>query len=234
MTPAGRAPSGPPPAGQPATTRAGWPQVAQLLVVCTGNICRSPLAAALLADAARRRLGSDAPVWVDSAGLYAPAGRPATTEIRAQAKRRGVDLSAHRSTPVAAADVRDADLVLGMTVAHRDELTRLAPGAGWRIFTLAELARLADGVAADGSLPAGSLPTRIAEVARRADTSRSPAPADGDDVADPYGGSTGAFARCADHIERLVGRLTPALFGGAPCPSTLENMRPTHTQSPQM
>lgn len=74
-----------------------------ILVVCHGNICRSPLAAGLLA----RALGP-AGVLVASAGFVSP-GRPVPAEGRIAAARRGVDLSAHRSqllTPMLAGEAR--------------------------------------------------------------------------------------------------------------------------------
>jgi protein-tyrosine-phosphatase len=83
-----------------------WPRA--ILVVCHGNICRSPFAAALLSRAL-------APVGtlVTSAGFVGP-GRPAPAEGSTAAARRGIDLSAHRSqllTPVLAAE---ADLIVVM------------------------------------------------------------------------------------------------------------------------
>ena len=79
-----------------------------IVVVCHGNICRSPLAAALL----RRALGPTG-VRVDSAGLIGP-NRPAPRDAVAAAARRGVDLTAHRSRLLTADVVSGADLLVVM------------------------------------------------------------------------------------------------------------------------
>src|SRR5438445_13324012 len=79
-----------------------------LLVVCHGNICRSPMAAALL-DRELRPLGID----VQSAGFIG-FNRPAPAEAVDAAKRHAVNLSDHRSRPVTADVVRTADLIVVM------------------------------------------------------------------------------------------------------------------------
>lgn len=79
-----------------------------VLVVCHGNICRSPFAAGLLAQA----LGP-AGVLVASAGFTGP-GRAAPAEACIAALRRGVDLSAHRAQLVTPVLVRGAELVVVM------------------------------------------------------------------------------------------------------------------------
>ncbi len=84
-----------------------------VLVLCYGNICRSPFAAALLA----RQL-APAGVRVESAGLMGP-DRPAPREAVRAAAAHSVDLSRHRSRLVTAALVRGADLVVVMDEAQR-------------------------------------------------------------------------------------------------------------------
>ena len=87
-----------------------------LLVVCRGNICRSPFAAALL----RREL-SRKRVRVDSGG-FTPPGRQPPPEAVAAATRHGVDLSGHRSQRVTADSVRAADLIVVMDLTQRYEI----------------------------------------------------------------------------------------------------------------
>jgi protein-tyrosine-phosphatase len=87
----------------------------RVLFVCSGNTCRSPLAALAL----QAQLGEAASwVSVDSAGTAAAAGEPASEGSRRIAERDGFDLSAHRSRPLTGAMLREADLVLVMTPAH--------------------------------------------------------------------------------------------------------------------
>lgn len=86
----------------------GRPRPGTLLVVCHGNICRSPFAAALL----RQALGPVG-VRVDSAGFVRPE-RPAPPEAVAAAARRGVDLAGHRSRLLTPDLARAADLIVVM------------------------------------------------------------------------------------------------------------------------
>ncbi|HEV2785297.1 MAG TPA: hypothetical protein VGV67_02820 [Solirubrobacteraceae bacterium] len=186
--------------------------VARILVVCTGNICRSPLAAALLARHATR---VDAAVEVTSAGVHGLTGEPATVDMCAEATSRGLDLSPHRAAVAEREIVADADLVIAMTTRQRTQLARIAPRAKERVFTLKELARLSASVAPpeDGT----PLRERLDQLVRAAHHARAltVAPRDSEDVADPYGGSREGYRRCADEIEQLVDRLAPWLFGSA-------------------
>lgn len=94
----------------------------RVLFVCTGNTCRSPLAAIAL----RAELGDDAAlVEVSSAGTAASAGQPASEGSRRVAEADGFDLSEHRSRAVTAEMARAADWVFVMSAAHRAALTAL-------------------------------------------------------------------------------------------------------------
>ena len=95
--------------------RRGPPRRA-LLVVCHGNICRSPYAAAALAHAIPARAGWK--VAISSAGFIGP-GRAPPREAVTIAARHGVDLSGHRSQTLTPALVRAADLVVVMDEAQR-------------------------------------------------------------------------------------------------------------------
>ena len=89
--------------------------VVRVVFVCTGNTCRSPLAAAAL----RLELGPDASrVDVTSAGTAARDGEPASEPSRAVAHRNGFDLDAHRSRRISPELMRSADLVLVMEPTH--------------------------------------------------------------------------------------------------------------------
>lgn len=189
-------------------------QVADVLVVCTGNIARSPFCEGLLREHARRRWGADAPVRVRSVGVHGLDGRGAVAEMQEEATSRGVDLSSHRGAAVRPDDVRDADLVLAMTESHRRRLVQTVPVAKERVFTLKELARLLRAVEPpDDDLAAGE---RVRAVARRAHRARPRAPrATGpEDVRDPYGGARAGYREVAAEIDDLVSEIAPVLFGG--------------------
>ena len=96
----------------------------RVLVVCSGNIGRSPLAAALLRSALAERMGVDpddlesAGVEVTSAGINAPQGHGASKRGMAFAAGRGIDLSAHSSTLLTAELADGADVIYGFDTSH--------------------------------------------------------------------------------------------------------------------
>jgi protein-tyrosine-phosphatase len=108
-----------------------------LLFVCTGNTCRSPMAEALARrEFERRVLGWQA----ESAGLMAAAGDPASRHAADEMARRGLSLGAHRAREVTAEAVARAGWILAMTDTHRDLLRAAYPDARDKILTLGECA----------------------------------------------------------------------------------------------
>jgi protein-tyrosine phosphatase len=104
-----------------------------ILVLCAGNICRSPLAEALLRE--RAPLAGKA-IEVGSAGLVAIFGDPADEMAQVVAAGHGLDLSAHRARPIDPQLIRWADLVLMMEQSHRRHLLDLAPAAAGKVYLL--------------------------------------------------------------------------------------------------
>ena len=103
----------------------------RVLFICTGNICRSPTAHALLLHKAR---AAGLQVAVDSAALSREEwGRPADERAVAQAQRRGVAMPERRARQVTKQDFATHDHVIGMTRAHCDALRRLAPGHAGKV-----------------------------------------------------------------------------------------------------
>ncbi len=98
-----------------------------VLMVCTGNTCRSPLAAALL----ERLLEKEGPagVTVASAGVAAVNGAPASEGAYLVALEAGLDLSAHRARRLQPDLVRDANLILTMSPSHLRRIAELG-GSG--------------------------------------------------------------------------------------------------------
>ena len=105
-----------------------------IICVCTGNTCRSPMAAALLNRALARR---GLTLNVRSAGLVAREGEPASDQAIRVMGERGLDLTGHRAHTIDARDVEDALLVC-MTRNHAIALNTRFPGA--RTVLLTELA----------------------------------------------------------------------------------------------
>jgi len=102
-----------------------------IMTVCVGNICRSPVAEALLKNRLPGRK-----VW--SAGLHAVIGYGVEPSAREIAERHGLDVSAHRAQQVAAWMLSHADLVLVMEAKHQQELQKLYPLARGKIRCLGE------------------------------------------------------------------------------------------------
>lgn len=111
-----------------------------ILFVCTGNTCRSPMAAGL----ARHILEGDGDheTSVLSAGVQALPGIPATAEAVEALGEEGIDISGHRARMLTPQLVGQAALILTMTGSHKREVLRVAPQAEPKTFTLTEYAGL--------------------------------------------------------------------------------------------
>ncbi|MBW8741862.1 MAG: low molecular weight phosphatase family protein, partial [Acidobacteria bacterium] len=157
--------------------------MAAILVVCSGNICRSPIAEGLLRRALERRLDDGAPA-VGSAGTIAVDGAPAMPESVEAARERGVDIRTHGARRLTPQLIDDADLVVGMAAEHREAVARLLPGAAARAFTLKELTRILE-----ARTTAETEPRLDARVGAAAAARANGAPANrfDEDVVDPLG-----------------------------------------------
>ncbi|AQG99877.1 protein tyrosine phosphatase [Burkholderia sp. KK1] len=105
--------------------------IGSVLMVCEGNICRSPLAAAMLA----REMPE---LEVTSAGTHALVGAPADPTIAEIARAHGLTLDAHRATQVDTPLAYAADLILTMTHSQREWVETAFPS------TRGKVARLCD------------------------------------------------------------------------------------------
>jgi protein-tyrosine-phosphatase len=192
--------------------------------VCTANINRSPMAAALFA----RHVAAVAPplpagvVTIASAGLL-EGGHPSSPHAVATLAARGIDLREHRSRTLGADRVRDADLVLTMERAHLRAAAVLVPGALVKTFTLREFVRRGleharaggTGARIGAAGPSGGLAAWLEalNVDREVAALLRDDPAD--DVWDPVGGTRADFDRTAQELDVLTGHVAKLLFGGA-------------------
>lgn len=186
-----------------------------VLVVCTGNVCRSPVAERLL----RAALDASAPggagrVRVVSAGTGALVGEPMTAEAAELVRRTGGDPDGHRAQQLTPALVRSATLVLAATREHRSAAVRLAPAAVRRSFTLREAGRLtrARGAEVTGADPAQRLTALVPLLTGARGALMAFDPAD-DDVVDPFGGSPEAWALTEAQLLPALISLVAALRG---------------------
>lgn len=108
------------------------------LFVCTGNICRSPMAASLFEREARQH--GDADSWiVESAGTWALEGQPPTGPARELMARRDLDVSGHRAHTITRHDMQVADVILVMTENHRQALRAEFPRHRNKIHLMSEV-----------------------------------------------------------------------------------------------
>ncbi|WP_084627141.1 hypothetical protein [Pseudoclavibacter soli] len=187
----------------------------RVLTVCTGNICRSPLAELLIAS-----LVDPKQIEVSSAGTGAPAGSPVDETVAELASLRGLDPSRHRARRITEEIIAGSDLVLALTERHRERVVALHPAAIGQAFTLREYATIvlaiqrgvAAGITEVPSGPEGwrALAGDLRSSVRRAAQQRGDS-ADWLDITDPIGGTRDLHERVAAHIEAAVQAVVPAL-----------------------
>ena len=173
----------------------------KIVFVCTGNLCRSPMAEGLLRHAVQEQ-GCEG-IEVSSVGTWAYYGRPATDEAVTTLKERGIDISAHLSRPVEIEELRAADLIVAMTSVHVREITNLAPELADRIVMMKELREIKSAVVG----PDASREDR----GRALLTGQRPKRRRDLDVDDPMGLPIGAYERCVGELQEGVDVLVKTL-----------------------
>jgi protein arginine phosphatase len=171
-----------------------------VLFVCTGNVCRSPMAEGFLRWEAERR-GID--IDVRSTGTHAWHGRAATFEGRRVMSEHGVPIDEHRTLELDQELVDWADVLLGMSREHVRETVRAFPDAARKTFTLKGFLELLP------SLPPYEDTESWLQAAEQA-RDRAEAITD-TDIDDPIGEREAAYRRVAAEIRDLIERLAQGL-----------------------
>lgn len=111
---------------------------ASILVVCTANICRSPMAEALL----KARVPGGENWRIESAGTWAMDGQLVSTNSQLVLQQRGLDASGHRSRSVSPQMMDQFNLILVMEPGHKEALQVEFPHAAGKIFLFSEMVGL--------------------------------------------------------------------------------------------
>lgn len=172
----------------------------RILIVCTGNVCRSPLAEQLLRS---QLAGLD--VHISSAGTEALVGRPMDERAARFSEREGGDPRGHRARQLTVEHLEDTDLVLTAERDHRRRVVESLPRGSHFTFTLREFARLLTTLNLDdeadialGDDAAARASALIAIMASNRGVAEPLEDAGDDDVVDPYRQSDDVFAESAD------------------------------------
>jgi protein-tyrosine-phosphatase len=178
----------------------------KLLFVCTGNICRSPMAAAMAEALLKERVPG---LSISSSGRLSP-GRAPTPEMIQVMAGRGFDVGSHLSSSINTSLEDRPDLIIGMAREHVREVVDRRPALFGRTFTLKELVRLAKH--AGPRLPGEDLTAYLDRVGSTRKISALIGASPHDDIADPIGGPVRAYEDCAEEIDGLVSVLADYLW----------------------
>lgn len=177
-----------------------------ILFVCTGNVCRSPMAEYFLRWEAERR---GLRINVRSSGTHAWSGRAATIEGRRVMADHGVPLDEHRTLELDRRLMEWADLVIGMSREHARDVARAYPEAAGRTYTMKAFLELLPSLP-----PYEDTESWLQEAARLRDSSSAPAD---QDIDDPIGERQEAYRRVAAEIRDLTERFADGLEGKRVC-----------------
>lgn len=184
----------------------------RILVVCTANICRSPLAEHLLRATLTAASGSGGGRFeVSSAGVRGWDGAEMDPPAAAELSRLGGDAHEFRARLLTDDLCEAVDLILTATLEHRAYVLQEVPRALNRTFTLLEFAHLVSEIESVRSLSGSPV-----ELVKRAALARGAATLEQYDIPDPYGAETEVHSQTADVIHAAVETIVPPLAGQHP------------------
>jgi protein-tyrosine-phosphatase len=111
----------------------------KILFVCTGNTCRSSMAAGLATELVKR-LNKDKEIEILSAGTMAWPGSPAAEQAIETLAEKNIDIKDHQAAMLTKELVAAADLILTMTASHSDQVLQIAAEAADKVYTLGQYA----------------------------------------------------------------------------------------------
>ncbi|WP_166996737.1 Wzz/FepE/Etk N-terminal domain-containing protein [Paramicrobacterium fandaimingii] len=183
--------------------RAMTPRRDRVLVVCTANESRSPFAAALLLATANEQA-----LEVDSAGVEATTGRPASQSAITHASELGLDLSDHVSAQVDPASLDTYDLVLTLTREHARMLLATTPDIAPRLFTIRQFTRWLDANERPAGVTLGTWLDDESDQSILDFLGDNPA----DDIEDPTGRTTARWKTMIAHLDEAIAGIAAGLY----------------------
>lgn len=182
-----------------------------ILVVCTGNVCRSPYIEERLRNALK-----DCGVEVTSAGTHALVGQPMHRGSKAQLTAVGGGEERFRARQLTSEMVAEADLILAAAREHRSAAARTRPSALRKALTLRDLADLLEGVASTDIRARREPGTWVTQVLEAALSRRAVVPARQQliDITDPIGRPNSAFRQMAAEVDDALRVIIPVLGDG--------------------
>jgi protein-tyrosine phosphatase len=195
-----------------------------ILVVCAGNLCRSPIAEQLLRT---RFAAAGVSATITSAGLEATEGEPMDPMAAGLSRTYGGDPEGKTSVFLKAGLIANADLVLTATREQRAQVARMLPRSTKNTFTIKQFARMIEGLSelnpADAPTRADSFSSSVVTqlAATRGFLPPLPHPED-DDIEDPYRQSQATYDRVGKSLDAAVTTIVSAFvaspFEGAFAP----------------
>ena len=128
-----------------------------MLLVCSGNTCRSPMAQGMARRMLAERRGvaetelESAGLRVISAGLNAAEGAPPSPNAVEALRKQHIDISGHRARELTPQMINEADVIYTMTEPHRETITSMFPSAAEKTFTLDPNGDIEDPIGSDAS-----------------------------------------------------------------------------------
>lgn len=106
-----------------------------VMFICTGNICRSPMAHAYMQKKVYD-LNKESEYIISSCGTQAVQGQSATDNAINSMKRYGIDLTNHRATHIENSDIMNCDLIFALTENHKKQILEVYPSLNSKVFVL--------------------------------------------------------------------------------------------------